>query len=203
MRNVPVCLIVSCAALFALAAPAAGTQRTRSPAIPDNARPRSYGSGWDCNRGFRETAGRCAVVVVPANAYLSPEGSSWTCDRGFRPEGAACAAVNVPVNAYAVDTRYDRGWRCNRGYREVAGRCQQPAVPAHAYAVDCELRLRMGMRARLPRGAGRVRRGRSSGQRLSGSRWRRLEVRTRLPPRRRALRFHRRSRQCVSRRPGQ
>src|SRR5512145_3363664 len=110
-------LIVSSAAMLVGAAPVTGHAQSSSSVIPDNARARSYGGGWECNRGFRETAGRCIVVTVPSNAYLAPEGSSWICNRGFRAEGATCTAVQIPTNAYAVDSRYDRGWRCNRGYR--------------------------------------------------------------------------------------
>ena len=127
-------LLLGSAALFVAALPFDEHAQASPSAIPDNARQRSY--GWDCNRGFRETAGNCVAVIVPANAYLSPEGTSWTCNRGFRPEGAACKAVQAPANAYVVDTRYDRGWQCNRGYRPVDQSCVQLAVPAHAYAVE-------------------------------------------------------------------
>ena len=108
-------LIIGSATPVLAAVPGTGHAQSPSSTIPDNARHRSYGSGWDCSRGFRETGGRCVAVIVPANAYLSPEGSSWICNRGFRAEGAACKAVQVPANAYAVDSRYDKGWRCQRG----------------------------------------------------------------------------------------
>ena len=89
-----ICLLLGSAALFVGALPVDGHAQGSASAVPDNARQRSY--GWDCNRGFRETAGRCVAVIVPSNAYLSPEGTSWTCNRGFRAEGAACKAVQAP-----------------------------------------------------------------------------------------------------------
>src|ERR1700741_537969 len=72
------CLLVSSATLFVGPAPVAAQTQASISAIPDNARPRSYGTGWNCNRGFRESVGRCVAVTVPPNAYLSPDGSSWT-----------------------------------------------------------------------------------------------------------------------------
>ena len=40
-------------------------------AIPENARAQSYGSGWACNRGYREDKGRCVAIRLPANAYAT------------------------------------------------------------------------------------------------------------------------------------
>src|SRR5512138_196859 len=91
------CLIASAAAvLIGMLQPDAHAQSS-STAIPDNARQRSYGSGWQCNRGYRETVGKCVAVLVPADAYLSPDGSSWTCNRGFRSVNDTCTAVVVPA----------------------------------------------------------------------------------------------------------
>jgi hypothetical protein len=128
--------IVCLATVFFGVVPITAHAQSPNSTIPDNARARSYGSGWECNRGFRETAERCVTVDVPANAYLSPEGTSWTCDRGFRAEGAKCVSVQVPAHGYAVDARYDKGWRCNRGYRIVGERCVQLEIPANAYATE-------------------------------------------------------------------
>jgi hypothetical protein len=38
-------------------------------ASPENSRKSEYGTGWQCNPGFREVNLRCIKVVVPANAY--------------------------------------------------------------------------------------------------------------------------------------
>jgi hypothetical protein len=129
-------LLVIYAALFAGGVTVEAAAQSASSAIPDNARQRSYGGGWECKRGYRETAGRCDKVIVPANAYLSSEGSSWICNRGFLTDGARCTAVQIPLNGHAVDTRYDKGWRCNRGYRPVGETCVRLSIPAHAYAID-------------------------------------------------------------------
>ena len=59
--------------------------------LPGNARAKSYGSGWECERGYREDNGTCAAIGVPANAYLtnSSYGSGWECGRGYREDNGA------------------------------------------------------------------------------------------------------------------
>jgi hypothetical protein len=42
--------------------------QVRSGDMPENASPNHYGSGWECDRGYREADGICNVVKVPANA---------------------------------------------------------------------------------------------------------------------------------------
>jgi hypothetical protein len=49
-----VTLLIASAALYMSAVPIAGHTQSTNPSVPDNARPRSYGSGWECERGFRE-----------------------------------------------------------------------------------------------------------------------------------------------------
>ena len=160
-----ICLLLGSAALFVGALPVDGHAQASPSAVPDNARKRSY--GWECNRGFRETGGNCVAVIVPANAYLSPEGTSWTCNRGFRPEGAACKAVQVPVNAYVVDTStIEAGMQSRLSRRRPELRA---ALGSRARLRGrIELWPRLGMRARLSRVAGCVRRDRSSGRWVSG-----------------------------------
>ena len=41
-------------------------------AIPANAQPKPYGSGWECKPGFRQGGTACAVIKQPENAY--PDG---------------------------------------------------------------------------------------------------------------------------------
>ena len=41
--------------------------QVRSDDMPKNASPNRYGSGWTCDRGYREVDGLCNVVKVPAN----------------------------------------------------------------------------------------------------------------------------------------
>jgi hypothetical protein len=38
---------------------------------PPNAHAKGYGDGWECDRGYRESGGSCAAIIVPANAYLT------------------------------------------------------------------------------------------------------------------------------------
>ena len=54
-----------------------------SAGMPKNASAKSYGSGWECNRGYRRADRACAAIIVPSNAYLSPSGDRWECDRGY------------------------------------------------------------------------------------------------------------------------
>ena len=54
---------------------AQGTKGT----LPENATAKTYGSGWECDRGYRQSSGSCIAVTLPANAYLtdSSYGSGW------------------------------------------------------------------------------------------------------------------------------
>ncbi|MEL6757985.1 MAG: hypothetical protein AAFP81_16260, partial [Pseudomonadota bacterium] len=55
----------------------ASAQVTSDAAIPENASPQSYGKGWTCNPGFRESDQVCDEIVAPANAFLN--------DRSYGP----------------------------------------------------------------------------------------------------------------------
>jgi hypothetical protein len=112
---------------------AANGSRNDSVGIPANAHAKSYGSGWECDLGFREANGKCAVVQVPANAYriASSYGRGWECSRGYRRSGAACEAIKIPVNAFL--NSYGNNWRCERGYRKIDETCVFINVPANGY----------------------------------------------------------------------
>jgi len=60
--------------------------------LPDNARAKGYGSGWECERGYREDNGSCAAIGVPANAYLTNTsyGGGWECNRPYRKKQGKC-----------------------------------------------------------------------------------------------------------------
>jgi hypothetical protein len=45
------------------------------------------GSGWRCERGFRESGEACVPVEVPSNRYLDAYGKGWKCERGFVKAG--------------------------------------------------------------------------------------------------------------------
>ena len=136
IRQAPAISIYSLV-LLALLASAQGvvSAENDSPELPENARAKSYGSGWECERGYREANGACAAIGVPANAYLTNTsyGSGWECGRGYREDNGACAAVRVPANAYPTNTRSGNGWKCERGYRKVKGACPSIKVPPNAY----------------------------------------------------------------------
>ncbi|MEJ2336304.1 MAG: hypothetical protein P8Y26_11840 [Gemmatimonadales bacterium] len=51
---------------------------------PPNSHAKSYGDGWECDRGFRRVNQSCVAVEVPPNAYLDPSGGRWECSRGYR-----------------------------------------------------------------------------------------------------------------------
>ena len=80
-----------------------------SAGMPENARAKSYGSGWECNRGYRRADRACAAIIVPSNAYLGPSGDRWECDRGYSKIDEACVAVKVPPHGYLADTSYGSG----------------------------------------------------------------------------------------------
>lgn len=103
----------------------------RSSGIPANSHLDVYGTGWDCNRGFRKAGNECVEVKMPPNSHIDVYGSGWDCDRGYRKVGNGCVKVNVPLNAH-IDV-YGSGWDCDRGFRKVGNECVQVKVPANAH----------------------------------------------------------------------
>jgi hypothetical protein len=91
--------------------------------IPENARAKSYGIGWECVRGFRTVDAACVAIDVPANAHPTNAsyGRGWECDRGYREVEEACAPIELPPNAYL--NSYGDKWKCDRGYRVVDKIC--------------------------------------------------------------------------------
>ena len=61
-----------------------------SGGIPKNAHARSYGSGWECDRGYREVNKACAAIEVPENAHLDHSGNDWDCNRPYRKRQDRC-----------------------------------------------------------------------------------------------------------------
>lgn len=45
--------------------------------IPEYASAKRYGSGWTCNRGFKEVKDACVAVNLPANTYLTDVLWTW------------------------------------------------------------------------------------------------------------------------------
>jgi hypothetical protein len=107
-----------------------------SVAIPANAHAQRYGSGWECNPGYRKAKEACAAVWVPANAYPTETsyGTGWECSRGYQEVDKACISIKVPPNAY-LDASGDR-WKCDRGYRPIDKTCVAITVPANGYLTE-------------------------------------------------------------------
>lgn len=107
-----------------------------SSLIPENAHAETYGSGWECDRGYAETDGACTPIQVPANAYLtnSSYGRGWDCKRGFRENRSTCIPFEVPANAYLNAS--GNGWKCHRGYQNARNACKAVEVPENGYLND-------------------------------------------------------------------
>ena len=101
--------------------------------VPDNAHAKNYGSGWECDKGFREKKRECAAIKVPDNAFptKSNYGQGWECSWGFRQEGALCAVYKIPKNAFL--NSFGDKWKCDRGYRARGDECEKIIVPDNAH----------------------------------------------------------------------
>ena len=110
--------------------------QTAANTKPENSHPREYGSGWECDTGYREHKGKCLKVVVPANAHLSNRSydRGWSCDWGYREQDGACALIKIPKNAF-LDSSGSR-WECHRRYQNVSGACAAIKVPANGYLAN-------------------------------------------------------------------
>jgi hypothetical protein len=103
-------------------------------AMPQNAQLRSYGSGWDCDLGYRVDGAECLALDVPENAYPTGRsyGTGWECYRGYEEvNGTSCNPIAVPANAFLRSSGYD--WQCERGYRQERDACVSLVLPEHAY----------------------------------------------------------------------
>jgi len=112
------------------------------PTAPLNAHPNYSGTGWECDRGYRELGGECVAVQVPVNAQLSYSGHGWDCQRGYGEVGNQCLSVVLPANAQLNYSGH--GWDCQRGYREEGSQCLPVMLPTNAqlnysgHGWDCE-----------------------------------------------------------------
>lgn len=101
--------------------------------VPVNATAKSYGTGWSCNKGYREKNNACEAIIIPDNAYSTNKtyGIGWECNRGYRKIDDACVVIKIPVNGY-LD--FDgKKVKCNRGYLMVDKFCKVINVPANGY----------------------------------------------------------------------
>lgn len=105
--------------------------------MPANATARSYGEGWECDRGYRRDADACLAVIVPENAYATNRtyGKGWECLHGFQEvDDAACFEVVVPEGGYLDPS--GQKWSCLRGYMKVDDVCLKIDLPPNAYLSD-------------------------------------------------------------------
>jgi hypothetical protein len=74
-----------CLAIFAVPLEPALAQEVKG-ALPANATAKTYGIGWDCDRGFVKNGESCIAVTTPANAYLTDSnyGIGWACRYGYK-----------------------------------------------------------------------------------------------------------------------
>ena len=113
--------------------PGTASAQGNSAGMPENSHAQRYGRGWECDRGYRKSGGRCVAIALPANAYLNAYGDRWECDRGYLQAGSGCVAVKVPANGYLWDTSQKPGWKCERGYRAVKAACIAVMMPPNAH----------------------------------------------------------------------
>ncbi len=117
----------------AVAAQATSSAKDAAGNMPKNASPKSYGIGWECDRGYRADEGRCMPVKIPMNAYATKSsfGRVWNCKRGYARKNDTCAEIEVPEHGY-LNSDGD-GWRCRRGFVKVENDCAPIQVPANAF----------------------------------------------------------------------
>ncbi|WP_444455265.1 hypothetical protein ACTTAI_08295 [Rhodobacter capsulatus] len=118
-----------------MAAPVCAQDGTGTP--PEHAQKSSYGSGWDCEIGYRLQEGACLAIPLPDHAYATGRsyGTGWACLRGFEEVARArCEPIAIPEHAFLQSSGY--GWQCERGYRKEREACVEITLPEHAYLVD-------------------------------------------------------------------
>jgi hypothetical protein len=125
-------MIIVAGVLASLAFPALAQDGTG--AVPDNARARGQGAGWDCDIGFRVDGTTCREIAIPDNAYATglPYGTGWTCRRGYaEADRTSCDLIPVPPNGFLRSSGHD--WQCDRGFRRDRETCVPVVLPPHAY----------------------------------------------------------------------
>jgi hypothetical protein len=116
-----------------LALPAPVSAQSGGVTIPENARAKGYGSGWECDRGYRVVGKECLAAQIPENAFStnSTFGNGWECSWGYQLNKKACEAIKVPANAYL--NSFGDKWKCHRCYRLVAEQCVVVELPESAH----------------------------------------------------------------------
>lgn len=105
--------------------------------MPQNAQPRSYGTGWVCDLGYQVDGAECLALDIPENAHPTGRsyGTGWECDHGYEEaNGTSCNPILVPTNAFLRSFGYD--WQCERGFRQERDACVSIVLPEHAYLTE-------------------------------------------------------------------
>lgn len=105
--------------------------------IPKNASTRSYGDGWECDRGYRIADETCVAISIPENAYATNRsyGSGWECLHGFlQIEGTSCVSVIIPDGGYLGPS--GTRWFCHRGFQKIGNTCEKINLPPNAYLTN-------------------------------------------------------------------
>src|SRR5260370_8308962 len=89
-----------CAALplLLLAIPDGSRSQEISKQVPVNAQAKSYGTGWECKRGFRQAGLAGIAIKLPANPYLSESSyvSGWECRSSYKSHHKRSLLLQVP-----------------------------------------------------------------------------------------------------------
>ena len=101
--------------------------------LPENATARSYGTGWNCDKGYREKNNGCAAILIPENAYSTNKtyGRGWECKRSFRKIDDTCILIKVPTNGYLDHS--GKQLKCNRGYLINNDSCDAIDIPENGF----------------------------------------------------------------------
>ncbi|MCK5722587.1 MAG: hypothetical protein KAI84_08605, partial [Gammaproteobacteria bacterium] len=97
--------------------------------IPKNAHKNTYGTGWECDRGYYKSGNKCLQVQIPENAQLNYYGHGWECKHGFCKSGNKCLSVQIPKNAQL--NYYGHGWECKRGFYKSGDQCLKVTIPGN------------------------------------------------------------------------
>ena len=78
----------------------AGVPEVTAEALPPHAHVKHFGSGWECDRGYREIDRACEAIVLPPGGNLEPLGRGWRCDRGYQKVVGHCATIDAYPNGF-------------------------------------------------------------------------------------------------------
>ena len=75
------------------AAPGHAFSQGHSVGIPEHASAKRFGSGWECDRGYRAAREACVALEIPENAHLDYSGNDWECNEPYRKRQDRCARM--------------------------------------------------------------------------------------------------------------